>query len=158
MNHCGKGFEGTVVALTNNWALSLTCCGLCVETKLLKWSNDGKLSLSSENETSTARLLILVCGLFNLPCLTRLFHSLLRNFAPHPLSSTPVKTWKVINKCPLCCRTNTDGIWLTHGGLAEPWACRRTHFTKSCRPVWVTERFFNCRSGVMIDICDESSM
>lgn len=40
----------------------------------------------------------------------------------HTLSSTPVKTWKVINKCPLCCRTNTDGIWLTHGGLAEPWA------------------------------------
>lgn len=56
--------------------------------------------------------------------LTCLFHSLFPCFthSTHPPGSTPVKTWKVINKCPFCCWTNTDGIWLTHGGLAEPWA------------------------------------
>lgn len=61
-------------------------------------------------------------AVFNLPFLTRLFHSPPSPTLPPTLGSTPVKTWKVINKCPLCCRTNTDGIWLTHGGLAEPWA------------------------------------
>lgn len=56
---------------------------------------------------------------FNLPCLAHLFHC-----PPPTLGNTPVKTWKVINKCPLCWRTNTDGIWLTHGGLAQPWAAQ----------------------------------
>lgn len=64
-------------------------------------------------------------SLWSLICLAWLVFSIAYFPAlPPTLGSTPVKTWKVINKCPLCCRTNTDGIWLTHGGLAEPWAGR----------------------------------
>lgn len=79
----------------------------------------------------------------------------LHSWSPPPpstqtFSSTLVKTWKVINKCPLCCRTNTDGIWLTHGGLAEPWAGpweAGNRLTKSYGSVWVSEHFSKCSSG-----------
>lgn len=55
-------------------------------------------------------------------CLSWLAFSVVDSPFPPSPGGTPVKTWKVINKCPLCCRTNTDGIWLTHEGLTEPWA------------------------------------
>lgn len=70
---------------------------------------------------------------------------------PPTLSNTPVKTWKVINKCPLCWRTNTDGIWLTHGGLAEPWAgqgSRQPIYKEPQACVGVRIFLNNCVSGV----------
>lgn len=76
------------------------------------------------------------------PALCNSAHVPFRDSTPAPtFSSTLVKTWKVINKWPLCCRTNTDGIWLTHGGLAEPWAGpgeAGDRLTKSYGPVWVS--------------------